>query len=205
MTGNIYDLIPGLRETEEAFRDEQLEAFTGIEIPICGIEVRPFTPRMFIELDGVENDLMRDVKGPRVEHLAMFLWRISQEFDRLNAGKRARFLCQFRRVEYGPAVLGVRDYLRRTYSAMPLIGGRGETVAVWPSVLVHLIAKEYGWTEDVILDTSFRRIWQYLNRIFESRDPKYRQACSESLRLRAEWLARVNERAAAAQATPGPN
>lgn len=202
MTGNIYDLIPGLREAEEAFRDEQLEAFTGIEIPICGIEVRPFSPRMFLELDGVENDLMRDVKAPRVEHLAMFLWRVSQDFDRLNVRRRAQFLRRFRRIPYGPAVVGVREYLRKNYAPMPQITQTNqETVAVWPSVVVHLFASEYGWTEDVILDTPFRRLWQYLNRIFEKRDPAYRQKCAAAMQLRAEWLETVNARSV----TPGPN
>jgi hypothetical protein len=203
MTGTLYDLIPGLREAEEAFRDEQLEAFTGIEAPICGIEVRPFTPRMFLELDGVENDLLREVEAPRVEHLGMFLWRISQAFDRFNFRRRRRFLRRFyRRVDYGPAVVQVRTYLKKNYAPMPNIRRGGEdTIAVWPSVVVHVFASEYHWTEDVILDLPFRRLWQYLNRIFEKRDSHYRQKCDAAMKLRAEWLAKVNARSA----TPAVN
>jgi hypothetical protein len=204
MAGTLYDLIPGLREAEEAFREDQLEAFTGIEPPIRGIEVRPFTPRMFLELDGVGNDFMRDVDAPRVEHLAMFIWRISQEFDRLNTWRRRRFLWRFRSIDYGPAVVDVREYLRRNYAPMPVVASSNtDTVAAWPSVVVHVFASEYHWPEDTILDLPFRRLWQYLNRIFEKRDPKYKQKSAIAMKLRDDWLQKMNSRAGSP--IPGKN
>jgi hypothetical protein len=159
---------------------------------------------MFLELDGVGNDLMREVQAPQVDHLAMFVWRISQDFDRLNVWRRRRFLHRFRRVPYGATVIDCREYLRRNYAPMPTIAVENvQTVAAWPSVIVHVLASEYHWTEDAILDLPFRRLFQYLNRIFEKRDPKYRQQSVAALRLRDEWLQKMNKRSG--NAIPGSN
>jgi hypothetical protein len=194
MGQTLYELIPGLREAEDAFRDEQLEAFVGIEPPIAGVEVNPFTPRMLIELEGVGNGVALCDEAPSSADLAMFVWRISMEFNRRGGWRRALFLARFRRfVEYGPTVVACREYLHRAHAPRPSSNPVAKLpCSAWLSDWVHIFGIKYHWTVDQTMDTSFRILWQQMNRVREEADPKYRQVCNEALRLRVEYLKNLN-------------
>lgn len=191
----LHDLIPGLREAEDAYRSEAQEAFAGVEPKIAGaVEILPLTPRMLLDLDGAENGFVVGAKadeGITCGDIGVFLWRCSPYYERGNDDLRRFFQANLAPLEYETVVRDVSQYLRRSMAGMPLWkghagGARG--VTTWASRLVHMFAKEYGWSEAQVLDLPFRRLWQYANRILEGADPKYVERAPEALRLRAQWL-----------------
>ena len=189
------DFIPGIREAEARYREEQIEAFAGVEPDICRmIAVLPFTPQMFIELSGAGNALLEAKQVSPID-VAQFLWRVSPGFDRFDAGKRQTFNLCVAILPFDQAVDEILEYVRRAWEPMPMWpGGSGATpsAGVWPSRIVDLFASEYGWLEEYTLNLPFRRLWQYANRVLERKNEKYTQRCPESLRLRQKWLEEAN-------------
>ena len=203
----LHDLIPGLKEAEQEYKENQLEAFADVEPNIAGfLPVRPFTPQMFVELDGARNGFLHPrTTGITVEDVCQFLWRVSIGFRRTdNAEQDAKHRQLFHAVlgtrldaaTYPKAMEDVSAYLLRTWECMPMWpGGNLTSMGVWPSRLVHMFAREYGWTEEYVMNKPFRRLWQYANRILEGQSEKYVQRSPRAMRIRAEWLARINAEA----------
>lgn len=192
----LESLIAGLAEAEARHQEAQLDAFLGIEPDICGlVHVKPFTPQMFIELSAAGNRFFTGEASVRVADVLQFLWRVSENFDRNDREKRAMFWQALSIVNASELRDGVIDYILRAWAQMPHgEAGRKQSAGAWPSYIVHCIAGAYGWPEDQILNTPFRRLFQYIHRILESRDPEYRQRCPEAMKLRADWLTARNAR-----------
>jgi hypothetical protein len=204
----LYDLIPGLKEAEDQYRADSYEAFAKLEAPICGrVEILPFTPQMFIELDGCDNAVFKKKdEGVPAADLMIFLWRTSPNYCR-DAELRRLFLVSLADLEYKQAVNEVLSYLQRTWKGMPLwrsSHGKGPSLGQWPSRLVHMFGKNYGWSEEQTLNTPFRRLWQYANRILESDDPKYSEMSRDAQKIRGDWLRDRNEKRQA-EAAGGAN
>lgn len=207
MAGALQDLIPGLREAVEKYRAEAHEAFAGIEPKILGaVDVRPLTARMFMDLEGGECAFVARVDREVDESdVGVLLWRCSPFYVRGDDNLRRFFQANLVWMPFDEAKAAIFEYLRRSLAGMPLWRGKLRAtpgVGQWQSRLVHMFAKEYGWSEDYILDLPLRRLWQYANRILEDADPAYKEQAPAALRLRAEFLQRLNARAAAA---PGDN
>lgn len=201
----LYDLIPGLKEVEDAYRADGYEAFAGVEAPIAGtVEILPFTPQMFLELDGADNGCVV-AKGKAImpADVLIFLWRTSPKYCR-DPEKRRLYFLSVTDVVYDAAVSDIQKYIIRAWQGMPLWitnGKASPSVAQWPSRLVHMFAKNYGWSEEYILNLPFRRLWQYANRICESADPKFKEICGAGQKVRSEWLKARN--ASKARTTAG--
>ncbi len=195
MAADLYNLIPGLKEVESAYKVQQLEAFTGLEPAICGvILVNPFTPQMFVELDGCGNAFFGD-ELPGVADVAAFLWRISPVYKRGDNEARLIFFGLINNLPYEQCAVELYQYLKRSWAGMPQgkSTARGQQSAgTWISRIVHILASKYGWSEEEILNKPFRRLWQYINRIIEEADEHYIERCPEAQRLRAEWLTEKN-------------
>lgn len=206
----LYDLIPGLREVEDDYRREQADAFSLIE-PKIGqlIPVLPFTPQMFIHLDGIESPFFAKGREEITEvDIALFLWRVSPIYRPEDRDLRTFFIGNLCLLEAQQTTNEICAYIQRAWLGMPAWpGGAGgqPTLAQWPSRLVDMFGKEYGWTEEYVLNMPYRRLWQYANRILERANPKYREQCAAALRLRGDWLARRNADGAAAGAPQGRN
>lgn len=198
MAPGPLDFIPGLREAEERYCNENAEAFAGVEPDVCGrVKVQPFTPQMFVELDGAGNSFFGAPGTPITPaDVAIFLWRVSPFFDRANDDLRRFHIGFSAALPYDKAVADINDYIRRSWSGMPLWPGKTSNargLGQWPARLVHLFAREYGWLEDYTLNLPFRRLWQYANRILEEHDPKYREKCGEAMKLQTQWLIEQNQ------------
>lgn len=194
------DFIPGVREAEVQFRDEQLEGFAGVEPDICGmISVVPLTAQIYIELSGAGNAFFNREENNGIVtpvDVAQFLWRVNPGFSRTNKELRQEFHTIISVLNFDQAVLEILEYIRRAWSAMPQwpgSPGSSPSAGVWPSRIVDMFASEYGWQEEYILNVPFRRLWQYANRILERKSDKYTHKCPEAMRLREQWLKEVNE------------
>lgn len=208
MASGISDLISGLREAEDQYRQDAAEAFAGVELDICGIPVLPMTPKMFIDLDGAGNAFFGRPGTPiTAGDCAAVLWRCSPCYT-LDPQMRSFFNAHLALTNYNDIVDGITAYIERSWSGMPLWPGKPgkeKGLGQWPSRLVHLFAKEYSWKEEYILNLPFRRLWQYANRILEEHDPKYKEKSAKVMKLREEWLIAENSRQAAAKIQEGRN
>lgn len=194
MVAGLYDLIPGLREAEENYKREQAEAFAGVEPDICGVvSILPFTPQMFLELDGAGNAFFHK-KPINPEDIAVFLWRTSPIYQRAADDLRRFFVGSLATLDYQQSALEICEYIRRSWSGRPSTGKLSTpSLGQWPSRIVHLFASEYGWSEEYILNLPFRRLWQYANRIKEERNNEYRETCPDAMALRSRWLQEQNQ------------
>jgi hypothetical protein len=188
------DFIPGVKEAEARFHEEQLEAFAGIEPEICGcFSPQPLTPQIYLELSGADNGFFNSGTVTPVD-VAVFLWRVSPGFKRDDKELRKTFNQFISVLSFDQAVTEILEYIRRSLAPMPQWpGSDGPTSAgVWPSRIVDLFASEYGWSEEYTLNMPFRRLWQYANRILERKNDKYTHKCPEELALRSKWLEETN-------------
>jgi hypothetical protein len=213
MANGLSDLLPGLREAEDSYRQASAEAFAGIEPKIAGmVDIAPFTPAMFIDLDGAQNAFFSPPGTPITPaDVCAFLWRCSPYYTRTDPGAddiRRFFQANLYVVPYNQAVDDINAYVKRAWLGMPLwktkVQPEGEkALAQWPARLVHMFAKEYGWLEAYTLNLPFRRLWQYANRILEEHDPKFKEQCSEVLRMRADLLTKLQAELDAAKREKG--
>lgn len=197
MAPGPLDFIPGLREAEDRYRQENAEAFAGVEPSICQMmNVLPFTPQMFIELDGAGNAFFAQRGTPiTAADVAVFLWRVSPVYVKGNDDLRRLYIAHCAVIPYDKAVSDIQEYIRRSWAGMPLWPGKSGSMrrlGQWPAALVHIFAKEYGWSEETILNMPFRRLWQYANRVLEEHDTKYHEKCGEAMKLRTQWLIEQN-------------
>lgn len=192
----LETLIPGLASAEAEYRETQLEAFLGVEPLICDVvALRPFTPRMQIELSAAGNLCVVGNEAPKYSDVLLFLWRCSEGFERNARAKRTTFFQACSILPYVKAVGEIDAYLRRSWSGQPVWStGGAKSAGIWPSMIVHVMASNYGWTESEILNTPFRRLWQYMHRTFEDQIPGYRHRCTAAMAIRAEWLKQLNLR-----------
>lgn len=193
------DFIPGLREAEAKFREEELDSFAGVEPDICGlVEVVPLTPQIFIELSGSGNAFFNRERTSGIVtpvDVAVFLWRVNPGFNRKDKERRQLFNQVVSLLPFDQAVSDIEDYIVRSWSAMPQwpgSSGGSQSAGVWPSRIVDMFAAEYGWREEYILNMPFRRLWQYANRILERKNADYTHKVPEALRLRQKWLEQAN-------------
>lgn len=205
----LHELIPGLAQAERDFQALQIEGFLGVEAPIAEVDVLPFTPRMFLELDYAGNDCLLGVRDPNPIHVEQFLWRISERFDRSASdpkkpgSPRRAVIAALASHPYIETVDQIHAYVKTAWTSepMPFVVRTGKkrraapkSAGTWVSSIVDAIASEYGWTEAEILDLPFRRLFQYVNRILERAIPEYSQPCPEVLRLRDELLKALNRK-----------
>lgn len=187
---SLEETIPGLREAEGNFREYLMEGFLGVEPDICGaIGVLPLTPQMYIELEACGNALCTNRPATPVD-VAVFLWRVNPGFFRTDQELRLKFNQCVAMLPWERTLLDCYAYMKRAWQGMPQWKtGKGPASAgVWPSRIVHMLATEYGWRDDYILNLPFRRLWQYANRILETNDRDYVQKAPGAMELRAKWL-----------------
>lgn len=204
MLAGLYAHIPGLKEAEEKYSDAQVEAFIGIEPRLAGrIEVRPFTPQMFVELDLSGNRFFSTEEDPDEGDVGAFLWRISPCYAPGNEAQRSAFGQLLNLVlletELSVLITEIQAYVARAWLAMPIpskgrSGSGSVDISAWPSHIVHMLAKEYGWKEEYIMGLPFRRLWQYVHRIREEMNPDYKERCHAALSIRSRWLEAQNGR-----------
>lgn len=186
----LSDAIPGLATVSNEFREKQLEGYLGLEAPVCGIFVAPFTPRMQLELEGSGNNFL--VRGEvNADDVLQFMHRILPNFSRSNRDQKTcltKFLCTRDALV---CATEITDYILKAHESRPDLGSSSESfnAASWSSVLCDLFAEQYGWAWETVLDTPWRVIWQQHQRIIERKDKTYSQKAPGDRALRQKWIA----------------
>jgi hypothetical protein len=157
---------------EDYWRDY---AFLGLteELRIAGgrkIEVRQLTLRMFIQLCAVRSPFL---VGGRVgpEHVAQILWRLSPQYGQI---PRHEFVASIADIPFNSATRAITRFLDRMLidkppSAAKSNGSRPDTS--FAASVIHQIGKEYGWSDEAILDLPMPRLFQYMRKIHRGYDP----------------------------------
>ena len=208
---NPLEAIPGLREAIERETEAREIDFLGAPELLCGIEVMPLSIRRLLRLQAVGSPFLYKVDGTpppeQVGDVALFFWALSPNYERalrvrlwaecvsFEIGKfafnfiRQRFVRRLRPLKLGPAARACRDYVSRAFEDAP--GGSEGRVSAsyygWPASYVGLLASEYGWTEDTILDLPLRRLFQHVRRLIQKHDPGA-ILFNPSDKVRGEWL-----------------
>lgn len=183
-----YNTIPGYAAAanEEAVNREL--AFLPVPVPICGIPIRHYNARHHMLLCGCGNRFVVGGKM-RPEDVAMFLWFLSPEYS-TDAKARAAFVKKrVNPLEYGEAVAAICRYVDSVFqdALSGTTGGGGKQFFASIAGIVDLLASEYGWADEAILEMPLARIFQYTRRITQRHNPKA-MLFNRSERHVSEWL-----------------
>ena len=178
--------MPGYAEAvarETRIRDE---AFFDVCERICGVEVLPLTPELADALQAVESPFFVGRREPVETDVALFFWICSPQFVpgcRLTWWKpstwiqkfkqslrQRRVIASIRHLNFGEACKAIEQYVDLSFIDAP--GGskqRRISFVSWKASLIHFIAEAYGWDEQKIRTTSFKKLFQYQRSIRLSR------------------------------------
>jgi hypothetical protein len=166
--------IPGLAEAVNAEQVNRELAFLPMPPPICGVPVRHMNARHHIILMGCGN---RCLAGGRVlpEDVAFFLWVLSPQYT-TQPGFREAFIAEsVRPLDFPSVVLDISTYLDRVFQdwpAPPTDGAQRKQYTAPVASIVDILATEYGWSDEAILEMPLARIFQYLRRITMRHNPR---------------------------------
>lgn len=161
---------------------------------VCGIELRPLSLRDLVSLyhlgtpflsqaflDGekepvasvpsiVTNDFASRHVIVTQGDIARFLWIQSEQFrisrSWLDRWRCRRFTRRCRVLKYGKSCDEIRSYINDAMMDSPAkSGASGSQFVSWSARMVHMIAVNYGWTDDHIMRLPIGRVFQYYRAI----------------------------------------
>jgi hypothetical protein len=149
-------------------------AFLPITLEISKIEVKQFAPIHYMYLDFFGSPFLNG-KEPTGNDLITFLWVVSPDFKPLDADARATFekKCIESIEDFYDACKEVYEYLHDSSIDMPqeskphsgpLQPPKAPYVALIANY-IDVIAHQYGWRDEDIIQMPFARIYQYLRAI----------------------------------------
>jgi hypothetical protein len=186
---NLFGIIPGYRKAVQLEFDERREAFLDLADDLAGVEVRPFTLRHALILESIGSPfLCGGVIAPA--DVAIFLWVISKTYL-IDVNGKERVIAQCRDLPFEVTCQAIHDYLDAALADSPAGGKAQDSCVAWPAQFVDTFAREYGWSDETILQLPFKRANQYLRCIVQRYNPKA-IFIDRSDRVRGEWLQRQN-------------
>ena len=131
--------------------------------------------------------------------VALYLWICSTEYSEqpgfLRDWRRDRMARRSRKVNWSESVKAIQDHLRDAFMDAPgATGNDSPSYASWVATIVHILASEYGWTEEYILNKPLSALFQYLRCIQKSKDSDATFMNGISDKVRGEWLRQQNTR-----------
>lgn len=171
---------------------------------LCGFEVLPFTPRHFITLASVGCPF---VNGgfPTQADLARFLWVVCPDFRPITPEAtmrdrriRQRWIRRARPLNLLAGCAAIELYLNDALADSPGNSAPEGSPSDYSLAagLVDLIATSYGWTEERVLNTPFKKLWQYFRAIRRRADPNAVFINATDGVKRRHWLKLQPERVA---------
>lgn len=184
-----YNAIPGYAEAVKVEQANRDLAYLKDCPPICGIPVRHMNARHWILLAGCGNKFITGGR-PLVEDVTGFFWFLSPKYS-VNTSDRDIFIAALvHHIVLMDAPAAIYAYLDRTFQDCPQGAGEGGKYYTAPvASTVDLLAREYGWTDEHILEMPLARLFQQLRRI-EMRYDRKKPQFNRSEKLVSEWLAR---------------
>lgn len=181
-----------IAEARNADFKRRAEAWVQVPHQIAGTVLPPMTLRKLIFLEQIDCPLLTG-EDANHEDVVTFLWVCSESFTADEASARA-----FRKkIGKFPESLEqeISDYLNDNLNGMGQ-GGNSESTDHFASTVIDLIASQYGWTNDHILDLPLNQMFQLLSSITQrltvmngGKAVTFSPAVDE---LKAEYLRRIN-------------
>lgn len=151
-------------------------ALLPMRFDLMDIEVNQFTPQHFILLDFADNPHISGDKKPTLEDTLQFLWVVSPEYKHKDKIAFAMFKEKYHKLDNEKMSMEIYEYL--SYSLLDLIPNNTPEQSIpktnktpnyaWIIPYIDIIASQYGWTDEYILNLPFARILQY-TRVIEER------------------------------------
>jgi len=154
--------IPGYVEAcqkQDAIRDA---AFLDAPLTLCGLPVRLMTARHLAILTHCGNGFVTagEIKP---EHIPQLLWVLSPKFECGNAKRMADVSIAISNLPFAKCVREIEAYLDDMFLDSPPSEGKpGESYNSWLASIVDLLAREYGWRQDEILNLPLPCVFQYV-------------------------------------------
>lgn len=180
----LENQIPGLAELRAAERLNRALAFAGITHTVCGVEVKPITPRTRLELQMLRNAFTFGDVEPREGDVSEFIWVHSPRrlpltglWRPLSLFRQELLRRRLKRRKHEENVRAIREYLLEQLQDMP---GKGlDSSAVDHSPWIHWAASDAGFwmsahggfTLDAYLDTPML-VLQQLYRVWCVNNPE---------------------------------
>jgi hypothetical protein len=194
---SLLDEIPGYREVIEQEATAREAAFLDLPVQVAGVECVQLTPRRFVHLAIARSPFAKG--GPvSAGDLALALWVISTAYVPGDIQKRDQFIESIADRNAVSALAELKVYFEDAFADAPGTSAEGASDIAptsWVADLVDMMALEYGWAENAVLDCPFVRLWQYFRRMALRADPK-RIMFSRAHKVRAKWLEERNARRA---------
>lgn len=170
---NLFDphQIPGYTEACEKEQANRDLAFLDLPIPLCGIVARQFCLKHLVLLGNCGNGFLTNKGQPQPEDIAQFLWIVSAEYS-LDAKKRTKFVRKLGGLKFLQAIADIEEYLARAFQDSPQGGSGGKQYTADCAWLVEIMAHEYGWDDETIMQKPIARLFQYLRLINKRYNPK---------------------------------
>ena len=199
------DDIPGYKEALLAERELRQLPFLPVSELVCGVEVRPLTPRMHLALESSGSVFVCGGQIDEVE-VSRFLWAISinyrwpstspfkvvrQLHRTVELFRRRRFVRSIRRIRFDKAVEDIRNYIDDAYADSPGSPGAGPEHWSWCAGLVDCLSGAYGWDYEKVLDLPVK-VGLQLRKIIRKRANPNEVMFNRSDRIRGNWLAEQN-------------
>lgn len=168
-------------------------AFLGLPEKVGGFDLRPLSIKDFLTLSAVGSPFVVGGRIPLPGDAAVFLWHQSAEYDPTDDSARSAF---YRRVAACPdTVFGeIFQYLRDAMIDRPAVRGSsaGPEYYSWAASLVSVVAGQFGWTDEYIINRPLKLLWQYAKCIRVAQNPKA-VLFNSSDKAKAEWIMEATE------------
>lgn len=199
MDNTLYDIIPGYREAVENESRLRDAAFLNLPELIADIRVKALTPKHLLLLTLRKSPLV--VGGDiSVDDLLLFVWVVSEDFDPKDEEKRKAIVSKCLETSPENLMKECADYLNLAFydsntgvspSSKDSTHKSNAIYVSNVSLLVDLFASEYGWTPDIVLNLSYKQIWQLVRSIHMRHDNKVIMF-NQSDNVKSQWLAQLN-------------
>lgn len=160
-----------IAEAESEERFQRTVAFLNLPERISGLWVMPMTLRHVVVLESIGSPFVCG-GTPTANDVVNFLWILNPKFERSKTAKQWFYLWHCRKLNAVDTVKGIISFLNEAFSDS--IGGGGSNSRQFicnTTAVVGLIASEFGWSEDAILDLSVRKSLGYCRFIIKRRNP----------------------------------
>lgn len=185
--------VPGFKEAQEAEQTARELAFISPTLPLCGIEVRQLTPRLWLLLNGLGCAFLKGIT-PGPEDIAMFFWFMSPKYSRDLAARDEFIKTEVIHLKFIETAQAIYAFLGNAFIDSPPATQASDQKSYWAHIggLIHLIASAYGWDDEAIMDKPLARLFQYAKILRYSRNPK-EPRFNASDRYVSQWLRDQNQ------------
>lgn len=189
---NFKASIPGWLDAVKLEAEQHDDSFVNPHDDICGVPIRHLSLVDIARLSRMGNRLFSGKFPSFIEFCAFpkikedaVKFLVYQHWKPLNSGYR-RFIpmviiCMYRRYKYNR--LDIADVFLETVALIDVTyldslgasAGAAGGESLWAGVVgyIDLIASEYGWTDQYIINMPYRRLIQLVRRINNRKDPDF--------------------------------